>query len=131
MSDKKNAMGNKIKAMIIDGSYTNRVLFRAILEEFDFEVTEVCNPVKALQLLEHVEPNIILLDLSMPLKSGFDFLDEIARMENSIPVIAVSVYDDQQIIKDALDRGVKEYLVKPIELHELATKLAQFVECEI
>ena len=124
-------MEGKIKALIIESSYTNRVLFRAILEEFDFEVFEAGSTLKALQLLNHIVPNIILLDLSMPLKNGFDFLDTISGLNKLIPVIAVSVYDDPQIIKEAIQKGVKEYLVKPIELQELATKLSQFVECEI
>ncbi len=54
---------NKIKTMIIDDSYTNRMLFKVLLEDLDIEVIEVCNAIKALEHLKKVDPDIILLDL--------------------------------------------------------------------
>lgn len=124
-------MDNKIRALVIDGSYTNRILFKAILEIFDFEVTEVCNAVKALQLMKKVQPHIILLDMSIPLEHGYAFLDSIATSHKDIPVIVVSVYDDQEIIREAYRRGASDYLVKPIDAQQLAAKLSQYIECEI
>lgn len=124
-------MNSKIRALIIDGSYTNRILLKALLEDFDFEVTEACNTLKALQMLDNAKPNIILLELSEPFKNGYDFLDSIGLYLKGIPVIVISVYDDQQIIREAYKRGASEYFIKPIDTQKLAIKLSHYVECVI
>jgi Response regulator containing CheY-like receiver, AAA-type ATPase, and DNA-binding domains len=117
--------------LIVDDSYTNRVLFRAILEDFDIEVSEAHNAVKALEMLNDMTPTLILLDMCMPVMSGVDFLKELKLTGKQIPVIVVSVLDDQMFIDEAYELGARDYLVKPVEVDELLRHIAPYTETEL
>ncbi len=122
---------NKIKTMIIDDSYTNRMLFKIILEDLDIEVIEVCNAIKALELLTTVNPQIILLDLCLPTMGGLEFLDELNQRKIEIPVIVMSIYDDVDSKREALKHGASDFLVKPVKLTQLAKKISKYIECDV
>jgi two-component system response regulator YesN len=124
-------MSDKTKIMIIDDSYTNRVLFKAILEDLDIDVIEVHSAIKALKILKEINPDIILLDMCMPMMTGIDFLKELQKRKKTIPVIVVSVLDDQTYIKQAFNYGASDYLVKPVEIDELIRRISQYTECEL
>ena len=124
-------MSTKIKIMIIDDSYTNRVLFRAVLEDLDIDVIEVHSAMKGLKILDETGPDIILLDMCMPMMTGIDFLQELQLQNKHIPVIVISVLDDQAYIKQAFYYGASEYLIKPVEIDELIRRISRYTECEL
>jgi CheY-like chemotaxis protein len=123
-------MGTRTNIMIIDDSYTNRVLLKAVLDDLDINVTEVSSGLKALKLLNGTSPDIILLDMCMPQMNGIDFLKEMKERNIMIPVIVISVLDDQTYMKQALQHGANEYLIKPLEINKLLTTIARFTEYE-
>jgi len=124
-------MSTKIKIMIIDDSYTNRVLFKAVLEDLDIDVIEVHSAMKGLKILDETNPDIILLDMCMPMMTGIDFLQELQNQNRHIPVIVISVLDDQAYIKQAFLCGASEYLIKPVEIDELIRRISRYTECEL
>lgn len=124
-------MSTKIKIMIIDDSYTNRVLFKAVLEDLDIDVIEVHSAMKGLKILDETCPDIILLDMCMPMMTGIDFLMELQQQKKHIPVIVISVLDDQAYIKQAFFYGASEYLIKPVEIDELIRRISRYTECEL
>jgi len=124
-------MSTKIKIMIIDDSYTNRVLFKAVLEDLDIDVIEVHSAMKGLKILDETNPDIILLDMCMPMMTGIDFLQELQHQNKHIPVIVISVLDDQAYIKQAFTYGASEYLIKPVEIDELIRRISRYTECEL
>ena len=99
-----------------------------ILERKGYEVNTAYNGVEA---LEHVReapfPNLILLDIQMPDMNGYTFMFELYREENrrAIPVIVVSAYSEMEPIFS--HRGVKDYLVKPVQPEELLEKVSQYI----
>lgn len=117
--------------MIIDDSYTNRLLFRVILEDLDIEVIEVCSVIKALELLKKVTPQIILLDLCLPIMGGVEFLDELQKRNLVIPVIVMSIYDDEDSKREAFRHGASDFLVKPVKINQLVKKISKYIECEV
>ncbi len=128
---KIQVMSTKIKIMIIDDSYTNRVLFKAVLEDLDIDVIEVHSAMKGLKILDETNPDIILLDMCMPMMTGIDFLQELQNQNRHIPVIVISVLDDQAYIKQAFLCGASEYLIKPVEIDELIRRISRYTECEL
>lgn len=117
--------------MIIEDSYTNRVLFKALLEELDLEVVEFSNAVKALEKMESTHPDIILLDICMPIMTGLEFLQEFRQNYPSVPVLVISALDEPVYIEQAYALGANEYLVKPIASEELIRRLSCYIECEL
>jgi two-component system, response regulator YesN len=124
-------METKTKIMIIDDSFTNRVLLRAVLDDLDINVLEVHSGMKALRILNDFRPDIILLDMCMPQMNGLDFLKELRELKKSIPVIVVSVLDEQTYIKKAFQCGASEYLLKPLEINKLLCVISRYTECEM
>lgn len=117
--------------MIIDDSFTNRVLLKAVLDELDLNVIEVHSGMKALKLLQDYTPDIILLDMCMPQMSGLDFLQELKRLGKKVPVIVISVLDDQHYIDLALKQGASEYILKPFDANKLLCLIANYTEVEL
>jgi CheY-like chemotaxis protein len=124
-------MNYATKIMIIDDSYTNRIFFKAILEELDIQVIEAHCASQALEVLNSVTPDIILLDMCMPIMNGIEFLQKFRLRQNKTPVIVVSVLDEQTQIQKALRAGASDYLIKPVEPENLVKCIAQYVNCEI
>lgn len=121
----------KTKIMIIEDSYTNRVLFKALLEELDLEVVEFSNAVKALEKMESTHPDIILLDICMPIMTGLEFLQEFRQNYPNVPVLVISALDDPLYIEQANALGANEYLVKPVDSEELIRRISCYIECEL
>jgi CheY-like chemotaxis protein len=121
-------MGSQTNIMIIDDSYTNRMLLRAVLEEMDIHIIEVCSGIKALKMLSETKPDIILLDMCMPLMNGLDFLKELQSLKENIPVIVVSVLDDQAYINMAYQFGAHDYLIKPLDNNKLLYAISRHTE---
>lgn len=129
--EKSKKMGTKTNIMIIDDSFTNRVLLRAILDDLEMNVIEVHSGQKALRLIKDYTPDIILLDMCMPQMNGLDFLQELKKLNKKIPVIVVSVLDDQTYIKQAFQHGASEYLLKPLEVNKLLYTISRYTEYEL
>ena len=80
---------------------------------------------EALRLLETNKPNFILLDLSMPEVSGFDFLKYVKTnidLENT-PIVVVSAFDNPETIKEVKGMGAVDFLPKPVNLKLLMEKI--------
>jgi CheY-like chemotaxis protein len=68
-------------------------------------------------------PDLILLDLNLPRKSGLDVLDEIKKDQNlkRTPVIVLTTSNDEKDILKSYDLNASAYLTKPVDLHEFIT----------
>lgn len=72
--------------------------------------------------------DLVLLDLMMPGKNGFETCLAIKKADKDIPVIMVSARDSAQVIQDAYEIGVDDYIVKPFRLDELIAKIKSFAK---
>ena len=114
--------------MLIDDSSTNNILYESILEDEGYQVFVFSDAEKALNQLENIHPDLIMLDLMMPGMDGFDFLDKKKRIASiaSVPVVMVTARTDKESEKKALEMGVREYLLKPagiLEVTQLVRKI--------
>ena len=90
--------------------------------EPDFTVVgEAANGQEVLGILEHTEAEVLLLDLSMPVMSGLECLREIKSRNLDIKVLVLTMYQDEQYIKEAMQLGAGGYLEK----NSLDTELFQ------
>ena len=83
------------RALIIDDDEPSRSMLRRTLEDLKWNVDEAENGAEGLEKLENFEPDLILLDLMMPVMDGFEFIDEVRKREHlrSIPIIVISAKD--------------------------------------
>ncbi len=102
--------------------------FRHILERKGFEVLTALDGAEAIRLVEKEPfPDLIVLDVQMPDMNGYTFMFELYREEKrrNIPVIVVSAFSEMQPI--FAHRGIKDYVVKPVNPDELIEKIKKFV----
>jgi DNA-binding NtrC family response regulator len=122
-------MENKKKILIIDDSNTALLLMEYALKESGYE-TQVASTVKeALRLIGINIPDLIMLDLSMPEISGFDFLEMKSELHiEKIPIIIVSAYDSLESIEKTRSLGAVDFIAKPIKLDAMMEKIRQFLK---
>jgi PleD family two-component response regulator len=99
-------------------------LFReALLAVSDANYTAINHPIKALKELEahHILPDVIVVDLNMPIIDGMEFLAEVRRMVHlqNIPVIIFSTSSRPDCERKAMKNGASDYLVKPHNFNNL------------
>ncbi len=107
------------KVLIVDDIKDDRLLYRIILEEEGYEVSEAKNAIEALKLLDRQRFNIVLTDIIMPAVNGIELTRKITRNYPDIEVIAMSIYDSKFTALDALKHGASAYLIKPFTKEEL------------
>jgi two-component system chemotaxis response regulator CheY len=112
--------------LVVDDSRVVRKVARRILEDLGVEVAEASDGVEALAWVRTAMPDFILLDWNMPVMNGMEFLKALrAEPGGQVPrVIFCSVENDLDRIREALDGGACEYIMKPFDGDIVASKLA-------
>ncbi len=102
--------------MIVDDDEAERLLVRESLEQAGYTVVEAADGVEALKLLGHCLPDLVLLDVMMPVMDGFETcakLRENKRLKH-LPVVMVTGLEDVDSIEMAFEAGATSFLTKPI-----------------
>lgn len=106
--------GQPIKVAIAD----DHALFRAGVKtalsmKKDVQlIAEADNGMQLLNLLKHIEPDVILLDIQMPIMDGIATLPEIRKLYPEVKVIILSMHDDSSVISRMMEIGANSYLTK-------------------
>jgi two-component system chemotaxis response regulator CheY len=111
--------------LVVDDSKVIRKVARHILESLDMNVSEACDGREALDHCENEVPDVVLLDWNMPVMSGMEFLQELARtkLENRPKVIFCTTENGIGHIRAAVEAGADEYVMKPFDRDTLESKL--------
>jgi CheY-like chemotaxis protein len=117
------------KVLIAEDNATNRELFRELLEARGYTVVEACDGTEALQMMEQALPDILLLDIGMPVLDGFAVVRAIRENPRlaALPVLAVTAYAMQGDRERVLNSGFDGYLSKPINATSLAGELERLL----
>jgi CheY-like chemotaxis protein len=115
--------------LIAEDNPVNRELLRELLETRGHCVTEACDGQEALRRIEESRPDILLLDLDMPVLDGFATVGRIRENPAlaSLPVLAVTAYAMQGDREKVLSSGFDGYLSKPIQSRLLFDELERFL----
>src|SRR5882672_2767445 len=117
----RKTMTKQLTAVIVDDERLARQKLRTMLAKHSeiAVVGEADGALKAIEIIERMEPEVLFLDVQMPGASGFELLD---RISTSVKVIFVTAFDEYAI--HAFDVNALDYLLKPIR----AERLAQSIE---
>lgn len=113
---------NKTEILIIDDEPQIRKLLEIALENNDFKVWQAATGKEGVIMAANHPPELIILDLGLPDKSGHDILKELRLWYNK-SIIILSVIDNENDIVDALDNGATDYLTKPFRTAELLARI--------
>src|SRR5690349_6263106 len=114
--------------LLVEDTEDNRFMMRRLLEMSGYRVVEAMNGEEAVKLAQSESPNLILMDLSLPVIDGLAATRLIRKLPHfrSTPIIAVSAHDTSDFQSEAIQAGCNTYVSKPIDfndLEELITKL--------
>ena len=112
--------------LVVDDSQVIRKVSRRILEDLGFEVAEACDGIEALAWCSVVTPDLIILDWRMPGMDGLTFLRRLRQEPGGEGPKVVFCSSETAIahVRQALDAGADEYLMKPFDSDLMASKLA-------
>lgn len=122
----------KIKIVIADDHKLFRKGIIALLEDFDFigEIEEASNGAELLEVLAKTNllPDVILLDLQMPVMDGLEAQKNIRKLYSGIKIIILTMEDDEQYILHLIAEGVNGYLLKNADPDEMERAILKVVE---
>ncbi len=110
------------RALIIDDEIQMRRLLRLVLESREYEVSEAASGQLGLQEAALQRPDVVLLDLGLPDMSGQEVLRRL-REWSDVPVLILSVRDDEAGKVEALENGADDYVTKPFGTAELLARI--------
>lgn len=113
---------NKATILVIDDEPQIRKLLQISLESNDYRVTQATTGKEGLILAANHPPELVLLDIGLPDKSGHEILAELREWYNK-PIIILSVQNSENDIVSALDSGATDYLTKPFRMRELLARI--------
>jgi len=113
------------RVLVAEDNAVNRELLREVLEARGYEVIEACNGQEALDMIGQSQPDLLLLDISMPVLDGFATVRKIRENPKlaALPVLAVTAYAMRGDQEKILNSGFDGYLSKPVNSQSLAKEL--------
>ncbi|MCU1267545.1 MAG: pleD [Acidobacteria bacterium] len=114
--------------LIVEDSEDNREILRYILRSIGYGVLEAANGEQAVELCRNRRPDLILMDLSMPVLDGYGAARLIREIDGgAVPIIAISAHATIAHRAKAAAVGFNDYLTKPIDFAQLETVLHRYL----
>lgn len=110
----------KARCLIVEDAPFLREVYRFSLKNEDIEIIdEAVDGMDAMVKINQLKPDIVILDLVLPLKNGIDILKEIGRISPMSKCIVISSLNEKEVIDRALSLGAIKYLTKPFTKAQL------------
>ncbi|MBR5458155.1 MAG: response regulator transcription factor [Burkholderiaceae bacterium] len=121
-----------IRILLVDDHTLFRSGLKALLSrQSDFEVVgEAADGLEGVKLAEQLKPDLVLLDLDMPVMRGTEALAQMLENDRQLPIVMLTVSEDAEDLKEAFVLGARGYLVKNIDAEYLVQSVRQTVAGE-
>ena len=115
--------------LVVEDQEDNRQILRDLLTSADYEMTEAENGQEALEAVAKQKPDLILMDIQLPVMDGYEATRRIKAMPEfkSIPIIVVTSYALSGDEGKARDAGCDAYVTKPYSPRQLLAKIREFL----
>ena len=110
------------KILIVEDEANIRELLRLYLEREGYEITEAANGEEGVELWRKINPDMILLDVMMPIMDGWQVC-KIIRKESKVPIIIMTAKGETFDKVNGLEMGADDYIVKPLEMREVIARV--------
>ncbi|HET9714459.1 MAG TPA: response regulator [Pyrinomonadaceae bacterium] len=118
-----------LTVLLVEDTEDNRFMMRRLLEMDGYRVVEAMNGEEAVRLAKAECPQLILMDLSLPVIDGLAATRIIRQLPDCqhTPIIAVSAHDTADFQSEAIRAGCNCYITKPIDFNHLEAMIAQLL----
>lgn len=108
--------GSMTRVLIVDDAKFMRDKIREILETEDLQVAgEAENGEEAVLLYQELQPDLVIMDITMPVKNGIEALKDMIQLNPKVKVIMCTAMRQKRIVVEAIEAGAKDFIVKPFE----------------
>ena len=115
------------KILVVDDAAFMRLTIKTMLEKNGFEVVgEAENGRKAIEMYKMLKPDIVTMDITMPDMGGVEALTEIIKFDPKATILMLSAMGQEGIVKDAVIKGAKGFIIKPFKEEYLLKALSKF-----
>lgn len=118
------------RVLVVDDDPILLASLRPLLEPWGIRMTGLANPLKCLETLESVKPDLLILDVEMPQLNGIELCRVIRTDPNwqDLPILFLSVHQEIEIIQEIFRVGGDDYILKPVIAAEFLTRILQRLE---
>jgi DNA-binding response OmpR family regulator len=114
----------KKQLLIVDDQKEMRQLLKVCLQREDYDITEAASGVEALEKMKDQSFDLLILDIMMPMKDGFEVLKEMRQeIDEKLLVIILTALGETEKVVEGLQLGADDYVVKPFEPRELVARV--------
>ena len=115
------------KVLIVDDSRTSRKILREILENDGHEViAEAVNGEEGVEKFKELRPDLVTLDITMPLLDGIEALRQMKEVDADAQIIMVTAAGQKNKMVDAIKLGASEFITKPFETEQIVKFFEQY-----
>ncbi len=127
MTEEKKEGLEKIRVLVVDDIQQTRTDIRRLLYfEDDMDVCgEAQNGREALDCIAECSPDVVLMDINMPVLDGISATEALSRSHPQIAVVIISIQGEQEYLRKAMVAGASDYLVKPLSSEDMASTIRQ------
>jgi len=105
-----------LKVLIVDDASFMRTMLKDILTSGGFDLAgEATDGNEAVQKYKELKPDVVTMDIVMPLKSGIDAVKEIIALNKDARIIMCSALGQESLVLEAINAGAKDYIIKPFD----------------
>ncbi|HEN21153.1 MAG TPA: response regulator [Desulfobacteraceae bacterium] len=118
-----------LNVLVVDDSKTIRMIVKKAFSPYDCEVIEAENGVEGLAVAAKIKPDLIVLDITMPVMNGIEMLGKLREQPDlkNIPVIMLTAESGKDNVMRIVKMGVKDYIVKPFKGEQLIERAQSVV----
>lgn len=115
--------------LVVDDDSNIRYLVASVLRKAGYQVVEASDGDEAITVANREPPDLILMDLAMPQRSGISAIYRIRKnlALRDVPIVAVTAYSSADMHRDALKAGCQSYLTKPFNVEELKSVVSRLL----
>ncbi|MCF8068280.1 MAG: sigma-54 dependent transcriptional regulator [Desulfobacterales bacterium] len=121
-------MPDKAKILVVDDDNAHRTMLKLLIGGWGYEIVEADDGEAAINAVKTAPFDLVLMDIRMLKVSGIKALEEIRKLNPSIPVIIMTAFSSVETAVDALKKGAYDYLVKPLDFEKLKIIIERAVE---
>jgi two-component system, OmpR family, alkaline phosphatase synthesis response regulator PhoP len=120
-----SADAGEATVLVVDDNEQNLELVQAYLEDLGCQIKAARDGVEALAMIDHEQPDLVLLDVMMPRMSGFQACSRIKSnpQTRDVPVIMITALNEVGDVERAVESGADDFLTKPVNKLELLTRV--------
>ena len=104
-----------VKVLVVDDAAFIRMRCTKLLTQNGYEVVEAATGVQAVEEFKSANPDVVLLDITMPDMDGLTALKQIRKIDPEAKIAMLSALGQQSVVMEALKAGAKDFVVKPYE----------------